>query len=89
MRERDVVVAVTVGALSAPIGVVLWYGGAFFDLASLWPYPALMLGAGWFLARRHVVWPSRILGTLGLAGTSIIASGTLLAGLLAYLEANG
>jgi hypothetical protein len=88
MRERDVVVAVIVGLVGAPIGVLVFYG-TFFHVATLWPAPALALAAGWLLGRRSVTWPSRVLGTFGLACVSTIGSTVLLDGLLFYLTDSG
>jgi hypothetical protein len=87
VRERDVVVAVAIGSLCAPICVVLLYG-APFALVSLWPFPTAMLAAGWFLARRGQTLPSRILGTVGLAAVSLIGSTALIEGVVYQIQAS-
>jgi hypothetical protein len=85
VRERDVVFAVAIGLVCAPISVVLLYGAPFAFL-SLWPVPVVMLAAGWLLARRGLTLPSRILGTVGLATISLLGSTALIEGVLYQLE---
>jgi len=87
VRERDVVVAVAIGSVCAPICVVLLYG-APFALVSLWPVPVLMLAAGWFLARRGLTLPSRVLGTVGLTAVSLIGSTALIEGVIHQIQAS-
>ena len=87
VRERDVVVAMAIGSVCAPISVVLLYGAPFAFL-SLWPFPVVILAAGWFLARGGLTLPSRIFGTVGLTGISIIGSTALIEGVLYQIQAN-
>jgi hypothetical protein len=53
----------------------------------LWPFPVVMLAAGWFLARRGLTLPSRILGTVGLTAVSLIGGTALIEGVLYQIQA--